>query len=664
MIGYDSNKGRIDLFIIAAIHFSIALASGTSAYPLVLNNTTNSKPRKKRIISLRWLMALVFGGLVALSVGLVLALSVIINLSNTYSLLNSRASLLIDNMEHSIRAQTRQAERAVKAVANLYAEGELLIGRLDKQQESVRYSLLKSMMIAAPVVEALLIYDLQNRRSGIFKSPQGVFSPIPFGEGIENDQLLALAENALPGGNKVIWGEPVMVNNILFHNVGFPLEKNGKIEGYAVAAIGQNNMNKIIAELGRHNETTVFVLTSDNKVIAHSNMPGFLEGKPGVDINTFPDTALNQFEGAQEVNIQKEILADNDTPTLIYEAGHGLMAYGYIYILRELEGYAAKPYRLGAYFAKADAVAELRKIMGLAMTGIAALLLAVFVSFLISRRLSKPMKKIAKVANDFSELELSNYTPLPSSRIREIDDQAKAMNAMHVALGEFAHYIPRTLVKRLMASGKEATRSVEREVTIMFADIVGFTSVSEDLNASETASVLNSHFDMLCRRIDRNNGTVDKFIGDGLMAFWGAPDADEDQAANAIRTAGEILEMLKTQNLQRQQNALPPMRLRIGIHTGRAVVGNIGSCDRHNYTIVGDTVNVANRLEQYGKQFIGENQAIVLTSRATWEKAGRPDTMHSLGLQKLRGRGAMIEIFAMDDTNQAQAALSIQQSAS
>lgn len=605
-------------------------------------------PAKKKLsISLRWLMILGFGGLVALAIALVLTMSVATNFSNTYSLLNARALLLIDTMERSIRSQTDQAEHAVKALARLHDEGELTIGQLDKVASGRRDAKMKSFMVASPVIEALLIYDNNGNRSGMFRDQQDVFRPIPFSIGPQNEVSVLLNTDIPKEGEKPVWGKPVIVDNILFHNVGYPLRSNGEIVGFAIAAIGQSNMNKIIVDLGRDNATTAFVLTSDNKVIAHSQNTGFFKGRPIIDIESFPDQALRQFPTADQV---EELDGSTDQNMAIYESGRGFNKSGFVFIIRDLAGYSAKPYRLGAYFGKAEMGEEVRRILRSIIAGMAALAFAVIASILFSGRLSKPMKKIANVANDFSNLELDNFTPLPTSRVREIDDQTKAMNSMHTALREFSHYVPRTLVKRLMASGTEATRSVEREVTIMFADIVGFTSMSEDLNAIDTASLLNSHFDMLCKKIDLHKGTVDKFIGDGLMAFWGAPDADDDQAANAIKAASDIIDVLTQLNIDRDKNTLPPMRLRIGIHTGRVVVGNIGSCDRHNYTIVGDAVNVAQRLEQLGKQFIGDSEIIIMTSHTTWEKAGKPEFMSTIGMQKLRGRDALIDTYAMDNS--------------
>ncbi|MCF6321954.1 MAG: adenylate/guanylate cyclase domain-containing protein [Rhizobiaceae bacterium] len=619
---------------------------------MALKEVTHTTSTKSFSISLRWLMILGFGSLVGLSVGLVLFMSVATNFSNTISLLNDRAVTLIDGMERSIRTETDQAERAVRALAILYEEENLQIGALDQTSDNNRQAVLKSIIVATPVVEALLIYDLEGRRSGVFRTPEGSFGPIPFARGNDDELNSLLSVNPIEtGAIEPLWGEPVVLNNTLYHNVGYPLERNGKIYGYAVAAIGQDTMNRIITGLGRDNETTAFILTADNKVLAHSRIPQAFDDRSEISLDEFPDAALQQLATARKLN---DFAITNHQNMTVYESGNDLRRSGNVFITRELSGYSVKPYRLGAYFPKTEVGTEIQRAMASAFAGLAALALAVLASFFLSRRLSRPMHKIAKVANDFSNLRLDNFSPLPSSRIREIDEQSKAMNSMHTTLIEFSHYVPRTLVKRLMAPDSSAARSVEREITILFADIVGFTSMSEDLNATETASLLNSHFTMLCRQITKYHGTLDKFIGDGLMAFWGAPDADNDQAANALNAARDIVEIFEQNNAKRNKDGLPPLRLRIGIHTGRVVVGNIGGDGRHNYTLVGDAVNVAHRLEQFGRQHIGDANYIILASGITWEAAGKPQFLQPIGMQKLRGRAALIKVYAMGGTMESE----------
>ena len=585
-------------------------------------------------------MILGFGGLVLLSVGYVLYMSVTTSFSNTFSLLNSRAVSLVDGMERSIRSETDQAERTIVALSKLSTEGSLRIGQLDEVSDQNRQSVLKALMISSPVVEALLIYDLQGRRSGVFRSPEGIFTTIPFAAGDAGEFTSLKSLTTIDKTPRPVWGNPVVLNKVLFHNVGIALKKNGVVSGIAVAAIGQNNMNRIVSNLGRDNDTTAFVLTNDYKVIAHSGMPNSFKERYVIELDKFPDPALQQIRDAQSID-RFEITKEQNMQ--VRESGDGLSGGGYVFITRELEGYSAEPYQLGAYFPKTEIGSEIRRAIWTAMAGLGALLLAVIASYFLSRQLSKPMQRIAKVANDFSNLKLDNYKPFPPSRIREIDEQGRAMNAMHVALSEFSHYVPRALVKRLMKSG--VTKSVERKVTIMFTDIVGFTTMSEDLNAVETANLLNNHFDLIGREISKHHGTVDKFIGDGLMAFWGAPEDDDNQEKNALDAAQDIVAAIARLNSQRHTKSKMPIRLRIGVHTGTVVVGNIGSTERHNFTIVGDAVNVTHRLEQFSKDHLKDAPAIIVASKTTWLAAGKPTNMRTMGTHKLRGREKLIEIF-------------------
>ena len=563
------------------------------------------------------------------------------NFSNTFSLLNDRALTLINTMERSIRNETDQAQRSVLALADLYERGEVATGPLSPDKYQSQLAILQAIMITSPVVEALLIYNDQGSHHGIYRTPGGDFGPVPFALDKQGQFNAAFAKFPLSNAKAPIWGEPIIRDKTLIHNVGYPLMSEGKLSGYVVATIGQRNLNRLITSLGTDNETTAFVLTDDEKVIAHSRLPKLFKERGSIPLDEFPDQSLKQFADAHKVKRP----ADHDSQNMdVFESGRRT---GILFITRKLSGYSSIPYRLGAYFPKAELSDEITRAVNSAIAGFVALILAIIASIFLARHLSRPMYKISGVANDFCNLELGDFSQLPNSRIREIDEQSNAMNSMHTALSEFSHYVPRALVQRLMAPGSEAIRSVEREITIMFTDIVAFTTMSEGLNAVDTASLLNSHFDIVCHQIGKNNGTVDKFIGDGLMAFWGAPDADNSQASNALNAANDILGAVKQQNELRISQGLDPLRMRIGIHTGRVVVGNIGSSERHNYTLVGDAVNVANRLEQFGKLHLGDADAVLMISGATWRAAGEPASFYPQGFQKLRGREALVEIYSM-----------------
>ncbi len=241
-------------------------------------------------------------------------------------------------------------------------------------------------------------------------------------------------------------------------------------------------------------------------------------------------------------------------------------------------------------------------------------------------------------------LSLDQVPTLPRSRLRELDDAMAAFNAMVGGLKAFALYVPRDLMRHLLARGDPATMASEtREVTVLFTDIVGFTSRTERLSAEDTATFLNHHFGLISRCIEAEGGTIDKFIGDAAMALWNAAEVQPDHAARAVRAAAAIRAALEADNAGRSE----PVRLRIGVHSGPVVVGNIGSATRMNYTVVGDTVNTASRLEGLGRILLPDLDIAVLLSAAT--AAGLPDGLPitSMGCHGLRGRDAPTEVFAL-----------------
>ena len=193
-------------------------------------------------------------------------------------------------------------------------------------------------------------------------------------------------------------------------------------------------------------------------------------------------------------------------------------------------------------------------------------------------------------------------------------------------------------------AGAEAETSV---VTTMFTDIVGFSTVSETMDPSEIADFVNGHFDLLTATVEREGGTVAQFTGDSLMAYWSAV-ATPDHAAAACRAALEIARALMLDNIGRGRMGLLPIRVRIGINTGAAIAGNVGARSRGLYTLMGDAVNTAQRIEQLAKTLCSDGPtAAVLIGAATHQAAGTGFTFMPLGLQPIRGRHGHERLFRL-----------------
>jgi adenylate cyclase len=161
----------------------------------------------------------------------------------------------------------------------------------------------------------------------------------------------------------------------------------------------------------------------------------------------------------------------------------------------------------------------------------------------------------------------------------------------------FEAYFPPAVVARLVESGQSFDESRRRELTIMFTDIAGFTARSSTMPPDEVQGFLNSYFSRMVEVAFRHGGTVDKFIGDGLMVFFNDPDDQPDHAERAVRCAIDMQAAVRAFSAEREADGEPPVRLRIGVHTGWAIVGALGSVERLSYTAVGAAVNMAQRLE-------------------------------------------------------------------
>ena len=218
----------------------------------------------------------------------------------------------------------------------------------------------------------------------------------------------------------------------------------------------------------------------------------------------------------------------------------------------------------------------------------------------------------------------------------------------------FERYVPKTLVSRLMrVQGRNAVVSHQREVTVLFTDIVGFTGLSERMSATQVADLLNDHFSLLAACIEAEGGTVDKFIGDSVMAIWGAPESYHDGAARACRAALAIADAVRADNAMRGRPGKPRVRVRIGVHTGPVVVGNIGSPGRVNYTVVGDTVNTAKRLDELGKVLADDDETVPILISAETADALDGFDMEPMGARRIRGRSEPVRVFALKTAERA-----------
>lgn len=300
-----------------------------------------------------------------------------------------------------------------------------------------------------------------------------------------------------------------------------------------------------------------------------------------------------------------------------------------------------KGWQLAVIVPEAEFLAEIEVTIRRLAVGLALLLLAVGAAVAISARrfLADP---VARVVDDLRLVERFELERVPYRRssLREIDRLSAAIVRMAAGLADFAKFIPTDLVRGLVASGVRAEPGGERrEITVLFADLAGFTGLAEQLG-DRVVPIVGTFLDLASRAIEAEGGTVDKFIGDAVMAFWGAPRPDREQALHACRAALAIEAGLRA---AADDPASAGLRVRIGLHTGPAIVGNVGSERRLNYTALGDTVNLASRLEGANKAY----GTTILLSSATRERAGEAVLAREIDTVAVYGRREGVRLFEL-----------------
>jgi adenylate cyclase len=204
----------------------------------------------------------------------------------------------------------------------------------------------------------------------------------------------------------------------------------------------------------------------------------------------------------------------------------------------------------------------------------------------------------------------------------------------------FARYLSRDVMARVL-SDAPSLRGEHREVSILFSDLRGFTTLSEQMEPERIASHLNEYFDAMTAAIFAHRGMINDFVGDAVMAVFGAPVADPEHAWHAVQSARDMDEALETLNRRWDAAGLPRLRMGIGIHTGAVFAGNVGGRDRIKYTVIGDPVNVASRVEGLNKDL----GTTILITEQTLAAVGDRVRTRDCGPQAVKGRVEKVRVF-------------------
>ncbi len=361
---------------------------------------------------------------------------------------------------------------------------------------------------------------------------------------------------------------------------------NTGIEGYWTVDFQIDKLSSYIQSLKIGKEGIIYIIANDGTVIAESTPP---QATPAIEPDWTKYLHANTKGGF--VNLQHRILYTNPFPE------ESQIPWNLVTVIHEDD--FLQPIRDDALHALA--------------LGLIPFVLFFFASAFFFGNISRRLREIANEMDRAGNLSISpKEEHKPHSLIREVNIMNESLHKMKVGLHSFSKYVPLDLVKKLIRSGKTPEIGGEkREITVLFADLVQFTTLAEQFHPDEIAKVLEVFLTTATREVHKERGTIDKFMGDAVMAIWGAPDPVPNSPLAACRTALSMKKIAASN---------PRMKYKIGINSGSAMVGNFGSQERMDYTAIGDTVNIAARLEKLNKLYNTHILIGPVTAEAVQEK--------------------------------------------
>ena len=422
---------------------------------------------------------------------------------------------------------------------------------------------------------------------------------------------------------------------IVGFTVGAPFYADGALRGVAAADITLDGMSNYLAERKISPGTQSYILDHQGRVIANSERTKTYTSQNG------------------KVELQHITSLGDDLPAIAFsfrprdsEHTFSFVHHGehYIASLTTLPPEFGKKWQLFVVTPLADFTSAFdEQNKRLALFGVIAILLQICIIYFLSSVVSAPLERLALKVTKIQNLEGDNL-PLLKSPIREVAVLARAIDTLDSAVKSFAAFVPVGLVRQLLDSEQKLVLGGHsRFLTIFFSDLESFSTLSEEVPSQELLSRVSAYLGVVTHAVNMEHGTIDKFIGDGVMAFWGAPALLEDHAQRSCFAALRIREGMKELNADWEAAGKKPLKVRIGIHSDAVLVGNIGSKERMSYTVMGDGVNIAARLEGINKEY-GTGICI---SHAVFKEAGERLCVRPVDEVTVKGRRSKVPIYEL-----------------
>src|SRR5215470_14783515 len=386
----------------------------------------------------------------------------------------------------------------------------------------------------------------------------------------------------------------------------------GKVPGVIAADFKLDTFNDFVQAQRPGEHGIVVIFDSNGSLIAHPNLALFI-----ADAMTHPSQP--QLPNIREINsgVVAEVLRRSQGRDHFDGSVRDDQGRDYLFRLAKFSDLYTVTIVLLA--AQEDFAQDIRRLQ---FTGLFLAILATVafipLVWIFGSRMSQSLKAITGEAVKLQKLAEPAPAPI-TSRVREINDLGNAMNLAQRAISSFARFVPKELVQRVVDNSiSTELGGVRAEITLVFTDVRDFTTIAESADPDILMRQASRYFSALTEAFLAEGGTIDKFIGDAVMVFWNAPNPQPDHVERACRAALGARLACQKLNCQFEAEGLKPFFTRFGIHVGEAVVGNLGSNERMNCTALGNTVNLAARLEglnkQYGTQILA-SEAVCLRAQ-------------------------------------------------
>lgn len=405
--------------------------------------------------------------------------------------------------------------------------------------------------------------------------------------------------------------------------IGFPLAKDdyGNVTHVVLAELRLDRLQKAFAA---NSVYTMYLVDNEGRLLAHPDENRVLKGQ------NMRDVEIVKFAMSSDVKMGQKKFRDPETGQSLIGA-YTKTALGVTTVAEASEDVimeAARSVRREAFLIAGRLVS-----------------IALFLMFLVSITLSSPIEALAELT---SEVAKGNFQVKAKIKSRdEVGQLGQAFNSMIEGLVErdkvknmFSKFHGSSVTEDLMKGDLQLGGS-KKVVTVFFSDIRDFTKFSEGHTPEEVVAMLNEYFEIMVGIINRHGGVVDKFIGDAIMAVWGAPQSHERDPQNAIRAALEMRRELAVLNDKRELRGKVPIKIGMGLHRGEAISGTIGSTERMEYTVIGDTVNQASRIEASTKSFGTD----LLLSHDLAEFAKNEFLLETAGSVEVKGKSEPLTLF-------------------